>query len=182
MSVIDTLTTRNEDFAARRFRPGSSLMPALKTIIVGCVDPRVDPAHALGLDLGEAVVIRNIGGRITPATLQTMAMLGMIGRAEGGNPGSGWNVVVLHHTDCGITRLVGSPDLLADYFGISTEQLAGKAVADPRAAVAADVAALKENPSLPGEFVVSRLVYDVATGLLDPVVAPAPLRDGGHAA
>ncbi len=182
MSAIDILTTRNADFAARRFRAGLSLMPTLKTMIVGCVDPRVDPAQALGLELGEAVVIRNIGGRITPATLRTMAMLGMIGQAEGATPGSGWNLVVLHHTDCGITRLVGSSDLLADYFGVATDHLDAKAVADPYAAVKGDVAALKENPVLPGDVIVSGLVYDVATGLLAPVVAPAPLRNGGQVA
>src|SRR5437016_8035561 len=55
------------------------LMP--RAMIIGCVDQRVDPAHVLGLGLGEAIVIRNIGGRITPATLETMGML-KIGRAS----------------------------------------------------------------------------------------------------
>jgi len=176
------LTTRNEDFAACRFRAGLSLMPTLKTMIIGCVDPRVDPAQVLGLELGEAVVIRNIGGRITPATLQTMAMLGMIGQAEGANPASGWTLVVLHHTDCGIARLVGFPDLLADYFGIAQDHLDAKAVTDPRAAVTGDVAALKANPNLRGDFIVSGLVYDVATGLIETVVAPTPLHDDRHVA
>ncbi len=181
MTIVETLIGRNEEFAALRYRAGLSMMPTLKTVVVACVDPRVDPAEVLGLRLGEAVVVRNIGGRITPATLQTMAMLGMIGRAEGGPPGSGWNVVVLHHTDCGISRLLGTPDLLADHFGIPQERLEAKAVGDPRAAVVADVATLRETAFLPGEFVVSGLVYDVATGLLGPVVPPAPLRNEGRA-
>ncbi len=176
-TTIDALTARNKDFAAQRFSTGLSLMPVLKTMVVSYVDPRVDPAHVLGLALGEAVVIRNVGGRITPATLQTMAMLRTIAQAGGASPGSGWNLVVLHHTDCGITSLEGHPDMLASYFGIGKEELETKAVADPRAAVKVDVAALKENPFLPGDFIVSGLVYDVATGLLDPIVAPAPLRD-----
>ena len=182
MGAIETLTKRNKDFAALRFKRDLSLMPTLSTMIIGCVDPRVDPAHVLGLDTGEATVIRNVGGRITPATLQTMAMLGIIGTAEGADPGSGWNVIVLQHTDCGITRLTGRPELLADHFGIAKDQLAGKAVADPWEAVVADITALKHAAFLPSGLIVSGLVYDVATGLIDPVVAPAPLRGQGQPA
>ncbi len=182
MTIVDTLTKRNKDFAAHRFPAGLSLMPTLRTMVIGCVDPRVDPAHVLGLESGEAVVIHNIGGRITPATLGTMAMLRTIVQVEGGNPGGGFNLIVLHHTDCGITRLEGHPDMLAGYFGIGKEELEAKAVADPRAAVAVDVAALKANPNLPGEWVVSGLIYDVATGLVEAAVAPAPLRDAGSVA
>jgi carbonic anhydrase len=176
-TTIDTLISRNDDFAAYQFSAGLRMAPSLRTMIISCVDPRVDPAHVLGLRLGEAVVIRNIGGRITPATLQSMAMLRMIAQADGGSPGNGWNLVVLQHTDCGMTRLVGSPDLLAEHFGIAKDQLDAKAVADPYAAVKGDVAALKANPFLPGGFIVSGLVYDIATGRLDQVVAPALLRE-----
>ena len=182
MSTIETLMTRNADFAAHRCTASSSFIPSLKTMVIACVDPRVNPAHILGLDLGEAVVIRTIGGRITPATLQTMALLRMLVQADGGTPGSGWNLVVLHHTDCGIARLEGSPELLADYLGVPRQQLDAKAVADPRAAVEIDVAALRANPFLPGEFMLSGLVYDVMTGLVEIVVPPALLRDDRHGA
>lgn len=60
---------------------------------------------------------------------------------------------------------------------ISKEELKAKAVTDPRAAVAVDVAVLRANPALPGEWLVSGLVYNVATGLVDTVVPPAPLRN-----
>lgn len=123
MTTIDTLTERNSDFAAHRFVAGLPLMPTLRTMIIGCVDPRVDPAHVLGLDLGQAVVIRNIGGRITPTTLQTMAMLQTIAQVQGVNPTVGFNLIVLHHTDCGITRLEDNPDTLAGYFKIGKEEL-----------------------------------------------------------
>ena len=66
--------------------------------------------------------------------------------------------------------------MLTDYFEIAKEELQAKAVPDPRAAVAVDVAALKATPALPGEWLVSGMVYDVATGLVDVVVPPAPLR------
>ena len=108
MSVIETLTERNEAFAASRFSRDLKIMPSMKTMIIGCVDPRVDPADIFGLAPGEAAVIRNVGGRITPATLQIMAMLRVVAKANGGEIGSGWNLVVLHHTDCGITCLTHS--------------------------------------------------------------------------
>ena len=66
MNVIDTLTQRNEAFANSRFSAELKIMPSLKTMIIGCVDPRVDPFDIFGLAPGEAAVIRNVGGRITP--------------------------------------------------------------------------------------------------------------------
>lgn len=180
-TTIDTLIARNDDFAAHRFQGGLSLMPSLKAIVIGCADPRVDPAHVLGLDLGEAAIIRNIGGRITPATLQTMAMLGLIPQVEGVTISGGFHLIVLHHTDCGITRLVGFPDLLAQHFGVARDDLDAKAVTDPYTAVKVDVATLQANPNLRGDFIVSGLVYDVATGRVEIVVAPTPLRAEGAA-
>jgi len=182
MTTIDTLIERNDDFTAQRFAAGLSLMPTLRTLIIGCADARVDPAHLLGLEPGEALVLRNIGGRITPAALQDLALLSLIPQVEGAGPVRGLNLVVLHHTDCGITRLVGFPDRLADYFGIVPDQLAAKAVTDPHASVRVDVAALRANPNLPGDIVASGLVYDVATGRVETVVAPAPLRADGSVA
>ena len=176
MTTLDMLAKRNSDFATHRFTPNLSLMPALRVAIVGCVDPRVDPAHVLGIELGEAAVIRNIGGRITPATLQAMGMLRAIPQAEGMTPEIGFNLIVLHHTDCGITRLQAYPAMLAAYFGIDTDELATKAIADPYAAVALDVAMLKTNPLLPRDWLVSGLVYDVATGRIDTIVPAAPLE------
>lgn len=176
MTTLDTLTARNRRFAASHLYAGLKLFPKLQTIVITCVDPRVDPAAVLGLELGDALVIRNLGGRFTPDTFQTMAALRMIAQAEGATPGPGWNLIVLHHTDCGITRLGEHPGLLANVFGVDPGDLAAKAVSDPAAAVATDVAAIKANPFLPGAFLVSGLVYDVTTGLFDVVVPPAPLR------
>ena len=174
--LVSTLIERNARYAARAHPAQASMMPSLKTIVISCADPRADPAHVLGLASGEALVIRNIGGRMTPSTLQTMATLRAIAQAEGGPPGPGWNVVLLQHTDCGITRLAGQPELLAGLFGIDPSEVPAKTVGDPRAAVVGDVADLRANPLLPGEFIVSGLVLDVTTGVVDRVVAPAPLR------
>jgi carbonic anhydrase len=178
VDTIETLQERNKQFAAHQFTGELAMMPALKTMIIGCADPRVDPAHVLGLELGDAAVIRNIGGRITPATLQTMAMLRLVAAADpAGPPGPGWNLIVLHHTDCGINRLTGYPDLLAEHFGIDKPELESKHITDPWASVATDVAALKANPFLPAEFMVSGLVYEVETGLVEQVVGPELLSD-----
>jgi carbonic anhydrase len=177
MDTIDTLSARNKRFATHQFTGELAMMPALKTMIIGCADPRVDPAVVLGLELGDAAVIRNVGGRITPATLQTMAMLRLVAAADpAGPPGPGWNLIVLHHTDCGINRLTGHSDLLAEHFGIDKAALDSKHITDPWASVATDVAMLKGNPFLPAELIVSGLVYDTETGLIEQVVGPELLR------
>jgi carbonic anhydrase len=184
MSTLDSMLERNKDFAARE-SAANALMPSLpralpnvKAIVIGCADMRADPAHVLGIKPGEAVVLRNIGGRITPSLLEQLSLLGRIGEIAGEIPGGGedFHIVVLQHTDCGITRLAGDPSMLTRYFQIEEAELKTKAVTDPRAALAADVALLRAIPALPAEWVVSGLIYDVATGLVDVVVPPSRIR------
>ena len=130
----DELVRRNAVFAATGAFAGLPF-PASDTLqVLGCVDSRVDPSDVLGLKLGECVVMRDIGGRITPATLRSWALLGRLGQ---GRPPGG-QLVILHHTDCGIRRL--------------------------DAAIA--------RHALPPGRLVSGLVYDVSTGLIE-VVDPA---------
>ena len=181
MNSLDLMLERNKDFAAQQSAAGT-LMPSLpqalpnvKAIIIGCADMRVDPADILGIKPGEAVVMRNIGGRITPVLLEELGLLGRIGEVAGKIPGGGgeFHIIVLQHTDCGITRLVGDPAMLAHYFQIQETELKKKAVNDPRAAVAADVAVLRAIPALPSQWLISGLVYDVATGLVEVVVPAA---------
>jgi carbonic anhydrase len=169
MTTLDILEKRNQEFAAHKFTVNMSPMGTLRTMIISCIDARVDPAHVLGLEPGDAMVIRNIGGRITPATLQTISVL-----LSGTNPGT-MSLIVLHHTQCGITRMVGRPDILADYFSIDPAELEAKAITNPRSAVAVDVAVLKANP-LTSEWPIAGLVYDVNTGLVETIVAPDSLR------
>ena len=122
--------------------------------------------------------MRNIGGRVTPGLLQQMGLLNQIGEVAGENPGGGgeFHFILLQHTDCGITRLVGNPAMLAHYFQIPEGELKAKTVTDPRAAVATDVASLRAIPALPSEWLISGLVYDVATGLVEVVVPAARIR------
>jgi len=184
MNSLESMLERNKDFASQQSAAGA-LMPSLpralpnvKAIIIGCADMRVDPAHVLGIKPGEAVVMRNIGGRITPGLLEQLGLLGRIGEVAGEIPGGGgeFHIIVLHHTDCGITRLVGDPAMLVRYFQIQEGDLKKEVVTDPRAAVTVDVASLRAIPALPAEWLISGLVYDVATGLVEIVVPPAPIR------
>ena len=184
MNTLDSMLERNKDFAAQQSAAGT-LMPSLpratpnlKAFIIGCADMRVDPAHVLGIKPGEALVLRNIGGRITPVLLEELGLLGRVGEVAKTIPGGGgeFHLIVLHHTDCGITRLVGDSAKLAHYFQIQEGEVETKAIADPHASVAVDVALLRTIPAIPGAWIVSGLVYDVSTGLVEVVVPPAPIR------
>jgi carbonic anhydrase len=185
IDALDTLVQRNHDFATHRFAAGLPMLPTLQTLIISCADPRVDPVHLLGLEPGEAVVLRNVGGRVTPGTLQLLRMLRQVPTgasiastptSETASAGTPMHLMVLQHTDCGITRLAGDTALMADYFGVPPAELPAKAILDPRAAVIADVAALRAIPGISATFLVSGLVYDTETGLVDIVVPPAPRR------
>jgi carbonic anhydrase len=184
MSFLDTMLQRNKVFAAGQSAAGTLMpslpgaMPNVRATIIGCADMRVDPVHLFGLQPGEAVVIRNIGGRVTPVLLEELGLLGRIGAVAKQAPGGGgeFHLIVLQHTDCGITRLAGDTDKLAHYFQIGEGEVVGKSVMDPRAAVAGDVAALRAIPALPAGWLLSGLVYDVATGLVEVVVPAARVR------
>jgi carbonic anhydrase len=182
MSAIDILMQRNAAFAERRFTPNHSLVTTLGITVLSCVDPRVDPAYVLGLEPGEAAVLRNIGGRVTPATLQMLTLLSTLPRLlDSPSRAAGMHLVILQHTDCGVTRLAREPDRLAPYFGITPDHLDAKAVLDPSAAVQVDVVALKSASALPEGSTVTGLVYDVATGRVEIVVPTMPLGDLGDA-
>jgi carbonic anhydrase len=181
MTTLDSMLERNKKFAASQSAARELMphpLPNVKAIIIGCADMRVDPAHVLGIKPGEAVVMRNIGGRITPGLLEQMGLLGRIGEVAEAVPGGGgeFHLIVMQHTNCGITYLAGAPAMLSHYFQIPEGDLKNKKVTDPRAAVAVDVALLRAIPALPADWLISGLVYDVATGLVDVVVPPTAIR------
>ncbi len=77
MSDLETLLDRNRSFA-EQFEGGDlNIRPRMATILLTCVDARVDPAHLFGLGLGDALVIRNAGGRITPAVMEDLGIFGV---------------------------------------------------------------------------------------------------------
>jgi carbonic anhydrase len=171
MALSDLLTTRNATFVENGFDASLRMMPILKSIVIGCVDPRVDPTAVLATGPGEVAAIRNVGGRVTPQTLDELAMLRKVTRAAGGDFGPAWELIVLQHTDCGITRLDGEHDMLGAYFGVDSEALPAKALLDPRRAIELDVAAILADPRLAGVRA-SGLIFDVATGTVETVVEP----------
>jgi carbonic anhydrase len=177
MNFIETITQRNEEFVRSGHSADLKIIPSTKTIVVGCLDPRVDPMDILGLKPGEAAIIRNIGGRINPALLETLILLPIVTKAVGQEMGPGWNLVILHHTDCGIIGCYKhAANLLATHLGVSRSELESMEITDPRKAVAMDVAAYKANKELPGGFMISGIVYDITTGKIEIVVPPSQLR------
>jgi carbonic anhydrase len=107
LSNIAPLLDRNRAFAddpgARQGMPRLPFIPNLNLYIVTCIDCRVDPAQVLGVKLGEALVQRNIGGRITPAVLRDIAYAGYLVDTKAPE-GPYFEVAIVHHTDCGSTR------------------------------------------------------------------------------
>src|SRR4051812_15024452 len=103
MTDFDALLQRNRDFAetdAKNAVPNIPFIPNRQLYVMTCIDPRVDPANILGLELGDAIVARNVGGRVTPAVLQDVAWISYLHEVK--TPDSNWfEIVVIHHTDCG---------------------------------------------------------------------------------
>jgi carbonic anhydrase len=171
--AINVEQNTGPEFATHRFTSGLRILPSLKTFIIGCVDPRVDPAQILGIELGEVAIIRNIGGRVTSSVLKELALLRNLTQGAGGDFDQGFNFIVLQHTDCGILRMQGESEQLADFFGIDTESLDTKKVGDLRAAVEIDVGVLRADPHMPAGLRATGLIYDVDTGEIDTVIAPS---------
>ncbi len=180
MSEVTTLLERNRRFAADFSEGDLAIRPRLSTIVLTCVDARVDPAHFLGLELGDGLVLRNAGGRITPAVLRDLAVLGFLAGHLPGNTAAQLELAVIHHTDCGMSRLAdpAAQQDVAERLGIEPADVASMAITDPAASVRADIETLRRMPGAPGSLIVSGHVYDVATGSLSEIVEPDPLRIG----
>jgi carbonic anhydrase len=173
----DLLLRRNRRFAEQDHRE-LARAPRLRMCVVGCPDPRVDPAHVLGLDLGDAAVVRAAAGRISTIVLQQLLFLAETGRAIGQRE-EALELVLLQHTDCGITHFLDEPRraMLAAFLGCGEDELEAKSVADPYGGVRADVATLAANQMLPASLSVTGLVYDVHSGRVELVERRSPLRD-----
>jgi carbonic anhydrase len=164
-SGIETALSRNRAFAAAGGHEGAVVLPTLRLFVITCLDPRVDPAHVLGLELSDAVVVRNVGGRVTPEVIEDVAFIGQI--AEGAFPdGPLFEVAVIHHTQCGAGAFADDQfrHRLAERTGSDESTLRERAVLDP-----ADVARLRAAASISPRVQVSGHVYDVTTGLVEPL-------------
>jgi len=174
MTKMSPLLERNEQFAAT-YTPGPLGPPAAQVVMVTCLDHRVDPAIILGLKLGDAVVIRNTGGRVTPAVIDDIAYLAFLaGQLFSGQVAADglFEVAVVHHTQCG-TGFLADPAFrhqAAEATGRPEEALEAAAVTDPHATVRADVERLLASPLLSQKVSVSGHVYDIATGRVTTVL------------
>ena len=168
MTRMSPLLQRNEQFA-RTYTPVALGLPTAQVIIVSCLDHRVDPAVILGLRLGDAPVIRNAGGRVTPAVIDDIAYLAFLAGQLFGGPGAPvtlFEVAIVHHTQCG-TGFLADPGFrrqAAEATGLAEAALEASAVADPHMTVKADVERLLTSPLLAPKVSVSGHVYDIATG------------------
>jgi carbonic anhydrase len=181
MNSVDELLRRNKRYAEHH-EPAQTI-PRLRACVVSCPDPRVDPAQVLGLELGDAAVVRAAAGRISPIVLQQLLFLQATGAAVGAGDAS-FELILMQHTDCGITHFTGADqqDGLAAFLGCTVEELDGKAVTDPYAAVRVDIDALAANPLIPDTLSVTGVVYDVESGHVKLVERRSPLRPAQPAA
>jgi carbonic anhydrase len=177
ISATNTLLDRNAALSTDLGQRSFVLTPDLHALVLTCGDHRVDPAQVLGLGLGEAVVLRNPGGRVTPAFISELAVLATIAQLEGLEPG--FELLIMHHTDCGLTRLDGREQrgLMAYFFGVSEDEVAAKHLTDPVESARTDLELLRANPLIPRTLVASAVVYDIETGRVDVVCPPAPLGE-----
>ena len=186
MTRLNPLLERNDQFA-RSYTPAPLGPPAAQTVIVTCLDHRVDPAIVLGLKLGEAPVIRNAGGRVTQPVIEDIAYLAFLAeQLFAGQIAADrlFEVAVIHHTQCG-TSLLGDPGFrhqAAGATGLSEAALETSAVVDPHVTVKTDVERLLGSPLLSPKVSVSGHVYDIATGRVTTTVdARHPERPAGSA-
>jgi carbonic anhydrase len=180
MSNIAPFLERNRAFAGtdvRRNVPGLPFIPRQNLYIVICIDCRVDPAQILGIEMGEALVQRNIGGRVTPAVIRDIAYASYL--VETKAPGGPWfEVAIIHHTDCG-SALLADDELrhgYAERIGVDERTLAETPVLDPARTVQTDVQRVLWAGEIPADVRVSGHVYDVGTGLVT-TIADAKARD-----
>jgi carbonic anhydrase len=175
MTSTTTLINRNRQFASDFAASDLPVIPKMRTVIITCGDSRVDPAHVLGLELGEAVVIRNNGGRVTQAVVEELAAMSfMVAKMDGAEPGP-FEVIIIQHTQCGAERFA-DPDfqkVLKEHVGVD---VSATAISDHEESLREDIERLRNAPGVPGYIVVSGLIYDVQNGRVREVIAPAALE------
>jgi carbonic anhydrase len=168
---IDPALERNREFAAAGGHEGAVVFPNLRLFVLTCLDPRVDPAHFLGLGLGDGMVVRNVGGRVTREVINDVAFISQL--VEGMlREGPLFEVAVIHHTQCGSAALAddGFRRRYAERIGVEESTLRDHTVLDPAATVARDVERLQSSPAISARVRVSGHVYDVLTGLVETVL------------
>jgi len=177
MSHLDPLLERNLDFARTDAHVGLGPIPKHQAFVVTCMDARLDPAHILGADLGDALVHRNGGGRVTDSVLRDIAFVAAATTMMSGGEAPTFEVAVIHHTGCGSALLADESfrSSLAATTCSDDASLETLAVVDPDASVRVDVGIIRNSALVPTSVAVSGHVYDVETGIVT-TVCPAVER------
>ena len=162
MAITDDLTKANERFAASFDKGELPMPPARSVAVVACMDARLHPERFLGLDLGDAHVIRNAGGRADESALRSLIISQrLLGTRE---------VLVIHHTDCGMLTFTND-DLRGKLRseGLNASEIDFLPFPDLEQSVRDDVRTIKDSPFIPDDISVRGFVYDVKTGKLAEV-------------
>ena len=166
MSELDRMLAANRDFQSSFTQGDAAMPPARKVAIVTCMDARIHPEQALGLEIGDAHMIRNAGGRASDDALRSLVISSrLLGTNE---------FAVIHHTDCGMVTFTND-DLrtkLKDETGADASNIDFLPFPDLEQSVRDDVAAILSSPFIDDSIPVSGYIYDVHTGAVTQVVAP----------
>jgi carbonic anhydrase len=160
MSVTDELVDANEKFVAGFDQGGLPMPPARNAAVVACMDARLHPSKFLGLEIGDAHVIRNAGGRASDDAIRSLIISQrLLGTKE---------VLVIHHTDCGMLTFTNEQlqDKLKTETGADASSIDFLPFPDLDQSVRDDVKRIKESPFVDKDITVTGFVYDVNTGRL----------------
>jgi carbonic anhydrase len=163
MSVVPRFLEANERYAATFTKGDLAMPPARRVAILTCMDARLDPAKFLGLEEGDAHVIRNAGGRATADALRSLIISQqLLGTRE---------IVVIHHTDCGMLTFTDDQlrRQLRERFGVPADDWAFLPFTDLAQSVRDDIAAIRRSPFILPETTITGFIYDVRTGRLSQV-------------
>jgi len=162
MSVTDELLANNEKYATSFDKGDLPLPPGKKVAIVACMDARLNPYGALGLQEGDAHVIRNAGGVVTDDEIRSLAISQrLLGTEE---------IILIHHTDCGMLTFTDDDfkRQVQEDTGIKPGW-AAEAFGDLDEDVRQSIARIKASPFIPNKDSVRGFVYEVETGKLREV-------------
>src|SRR5215211_2151461 len=162
MSATDELLKNNEAFAESFDQGDLAIPPARKLAVVACMDARLDVHKILGLELGDAHVIRNAGGVITDDEIRSLAISQrLLGTEE---------IILIHHTDCGM--LTFNDDefrrQIQEETGIKPPWSA-ESFSDLEEDVRQSIERIKASPFVQNKDSIRGFVYEVETGRLREV-------------
>jgi carbonic anhydrase len=162
MAVTDELLSNNERYAASFDKGHLPLPPGKKVAVVACMDARLDPARVLGLEEGDAHVIRNAGGVVTDDEIRSLAISQrLLGTEE---------IILIHHTDCGMLTFTDDEfrRQIQEETGIKPEW-AAESFGDIEEDVRQSIARIEASPFIPKKDAIRGFVYEVETGRLREV-------------